>query len=56
MVGFSEHTGHALTYKVLTSDTSKILYRSEVRSASSDTNLRVSAPNGETGRQVTCRC
>jgi hypothetical protein len=29
-VGFSEHVGHAMTFKILTDDTQKILYRSNI--------------------------
>ena len=32
-VGVAEHVGHAMTYKVLTKDTSKIIFRSVIRSA-----------------------
>jgi len=32
-VGIAEHVGHALTFKVLTEDTSKIIFRSRIRSA-----------------------
>ena len=32
-VGFSEDVGHAMTYKVLTDDTQKVIYRSRIRSA-----------------------
>ena len=40
-VGISEHVGNAMTFKILTSDTNKIIYRSVVRSAESfDRNHR----------------
>ena len=41
-VGFSENVGHALTFAILTEDTNKIIYRSEVRTAedSHHPNLR----------------
>ena len=40
-VGISEHVGHAMTFKILTSDTNKVIYRSSVRSAESNhPNLR----------------
>ena len=40
-VGISEHCGHAMTFKILTSDTNKIIYRSAVRSAETpDRNYR----------------
>ena len=48
-VGFSEHVGHALTYKVLTEDTLRIVHRSAIRSAvnTSDRNLRLDTIDGE---------
>jgi hypothetical protein len=43
IVGISEHVGNALTWKILTEDTHKVLYRSQVRPYSpSDPNLRPS--------------
>ena len=40
IVGFSEHVGHALCYKILTDDTKKIIHRSSVCPYdSSDPNL-----------------
>ena len=48
IVGISEHVGHALTYKILTDDTQKIIYRSLVRPVSpDDVNLRPSTEPGE---------
>ena len=48
IVGISEHCGHALTWKVLTSDTQSIIYRSLVRPVTSDDpNLRASMFRGE---------
>ena len=32
-VGISEHVGHALTYKILTDDTKRVIHRSNVRLA-----------------------
>ena len=48
-VGVSESVGHALTYKVLTDDTLRVLSRSALRSAShsQDRNLRLDPPDGE---------
>ena len=48
-VGFSEHVGDAMTFKVLTADTHKVIYRSAVRSAADpDTqNKRLDPPGGE---------
>ena len=48
-VGIAEHVGHAMTYKILTSDTNKIICRSELRPAQSpnDPNIRLDPPDGE---------
>ncbi|EEC44015.1 predicted protein [Phaeodactylum tricornutum CCAP 1055/1] len=48
-VGIAESVGDALTYKILTDDTNKILYRSSVRSAlkSGEINLRLTTQDGE---------
>ena len=48
-VGVAEHVGHTMTYKILTDDTQKIIYRSNVRSAlsSTDRNKRVDPLRGE---------
>ena len=45
-VGISEHVGHALTFKILTDDTQKIIHRSVVRSATNPEtrNLRADPP------------
>ena len=45
-VGFAESVGDALTYKVLTDDTQKVIYRSYVRSAllTTDRNKRLDPP------------
>jgi hypothetical protein len=40
-VGFSKHVGHALTYKILTDDTRKVLHRSVIRRASDQRNLQI---------------
>jgi len=49
MVGIAEHVGHAMTYKILTVDTQKVIYHSNVHSAfSSDPNLHVALLGGET--------
>ena len=41
-VGFSEHVGHALTYKILNIDTNKVIHRSNVRPVNdSDYNKRI---------------
>ena len=32
-IGVAEHVGHAMTFKILTDDTQKIIYRSNIRSA-----------------------
>jgi hypothetical protein len=43
MVGFSETVGHAMTYKILTEDTQKIIHRANVR-----TGLDPDAPDART--------
>ena len=43
MVGISEHVGHTITYKLLTTDTFKFIYRSEIRSAEDPTAKNVHA-------------
>ena len=42
-VRVAEHVGNAMTFKILTDDTKKIIYHSEVRSAldHNTTNLRI---------------
>jgi hypothetical protein len=48
IVGISEHCGHALTYKILTSDKEHINYRSLLRPATpTDANLRADMFGGE---------
>ena len=48
IVGISEHVGPMMTWKVLTSDTHKVLYRSQVRPYDSqDPNLRAELFGGE---------
>ena len=40
-VGISEHVGNMMTFKILTSDTNKVIHRSIIRSAESfDKNHR----------------
>ena len=53
-VGIAEHVGHAMTFKVLTDDTLKVLYRSNVRSAlnSSAKNKRIDLLGGETSPPI----
>ena len=48
-VGSVEYVGHALTFKILTDDTLKIIHRSNIRSALNPTseNLRASMDHGE---------
>jgi hypothetical protein len=48
-VGIAEHIGHAMTFKVLSDDTRKIIYRSNIRSASDPKtrNLRLDPLNDE---------
>jgi hypothetical protein len=48
IVGISEHVGHALTWKILTEDTNKVIYRSQVRPFhSEDRNFRAELLGGE---------
>ena len=53
-VGISEHVGHAMTYKILTIDTKKIIHRSGVRTALDPTipNLRADLFDGETDAPI----
>ena len=48
-VGFGDNVGDALTYKILTKETQKIIFRSNVRTALSleDRNKRLDDPDGE---------
>ena len=47
-VGFGEHYGDAMTYKILDHDTQKIIYRSVVRPKKSSTpNHRLASHGGE---------
>ena len=46
-VGFSETVGHPMTYKVLTDDTRKVIYRSRIRLATIDPNLQLDPPVDE---------
>ena len=48
VVGISEHCGHALTYKVLSTKTLKVLHRSLLRPAvTDDSNIRAESLGGE---------
>jgi len=52
MVGIAKNVGHAMTYKVLTVDTQKIIYHSNLCSASSaDPNQHVTLLGGEPSSQ-----
>ena len=48
-VGIAENVGHAMTFKILTDDTNKVIYRSNVRPAlsPSDRNRRLDLIGGE---------
>jgi hypothetical protein len=49
VVGVSEHCGHALTYKILSSESDVIIYRSLLRPATPDDgNVRACMSGGET--------
>ena len=53
-VGFSKNVGDALTYKIRTDDTNKVIYRSAVRSAltTDQRNLRIDPVEGETPKPI----
>jgi hypothetical protein len=53
-VGISEHVGHAMTFKILTIDTKKIIHRSGVRTALDQAapNLRADLFDGETDAPI----
>ena len=53
-VGISEHVGHALTFKVLTNDTKKIIHRSRIRSALNpkERNLRIDLTPDDSAPEV----
>ena len=40
-VGFLEHVGHKMTYKIITNDTQKLIYRSRVKLAAVEPNNRI---------------
>ena len=48
-VGIADSVGHALTFKVLTDDTNKVIYRSRIRTAtkSNERNLRIDTDNSK---------
>ena len=46
-VGFSEHVGHIMTYKVLTDDTRKVIFRSRIKLARTDPNARLDNQNDD---------
>jgi hypothetical protein len=53
VVGISEHCGHALTYKILSSESDVIIYRSLLRPATSDDgNVRACMSGGETHTHI----
>jgi hypothetical protein len=52
-VGFAWHCGHALTFKILTDDTKKIIYRSRVRLAvDGENNLKLDAEAGKIPKRI----
>jgi hypothetical protein len=53
-VGISEHVGHAMTFKILSVDTLKILHRGNVRSADnpSSINIRADELGGESATEI----
>ena len=46
-VGFSETVGHPMTYRILTDDSRKVIYRSRIRLATLDPNLQLDPPVNE---------
>jgi hypothetical protein len=53
VVGISEHCGHALTYKVLSSESNAIIYRSLLRPATPDAaEVRACMSGGESPTHV----
>ena len=46
-VGFSEKVGHTMTYKILTSKTNKIIYRSRIKLSSIQENKRAEDTIGD---------
>ena len=45
-VGFADNVGNALTFKILTDDTNKIIHCSAVRSAEDPTSINLCSDNG----------
>ena len=55
-VGFSKHVGHALTFKILTDDTQRIIHRSRVRLAKEGVNnLKLDVEAGAVPERVYIR-
>ena len=53
IVGISEHVGNSLTWKILTQDTKKVIYRSQVRPHNmADGNFRAALLDGESLTEV----
>jgi len=46
-VGFSEKVGNSMTYKILTSETNKVIYRSRIKLASIRENIRAESSVGD---------
>ena len=53
-VGIAESVGHALTFKILTEDTNKIIFRSKIRSASTPhgKNIRIDSIDNKSTPKV----
>ena len=53
-VGISEHVGHAMTFKILSIDTKKVLHRGNVRSAGNpmSVNIRADELGGESASDI----
>ena len=51
-VGFSDSVGHTMTYKILTEDNNKILFRSRIRLATLDPNQQIDPTDGKQQHDV----
>ena len=54
-VGIAENVGHAMTFKILTDDTQRVIARSNIRTAvtTDAPNLRADSPEGEISTDIT---
>jgi hypothetical protein len=51
-VGFSKHVGHALTFKILTDDTKKIIHVQSATRQGRENNLKLDTKSGEIPSRV----